>query len=200
MYTYIHYNVILLCHKKEWNLTISHNMDVSGECVISSVLSHHNKHMKWWTLKPLVSHNSQTVLQLCVIAQLYLDNKGKYILEAWRHADPKDAKRRKRERAGEHRREEESRQAEREWGTEGQRERGREGERPPALWLLFLCVFFLFPLSLPYVNWASQECCLFHLKSSVRSSDLPLFYFHGLFPYLSFSHRHSGLFCPILTT
>ena len=28
--------------------------------------------------------------------------------------------------------------------------------------------------------------------------DLPLFYFHGLFPSLSFSHRHSGLLSPIL--
>ena len=35
-------------------------------------------------------------------------------------------------------------------------------------------------LGLPYVNWASQECCLFCLRSSLRSSDLPLFYFHGL--------------------
>ena len=59
---------------------------------------------------------------------------------------------------------------------------GREqGERPPALWLLFLC-FFSSPLGLPYVNWASQECCLFYLRSSLQSSDLPLFYFHGLFP------------------
>ena len=101
MYTYICYNVILLCHKKEWNLAISHNMHVSGECVISSVLSHHNKHMKQWTLKPSASHNSQTVLQLCVTAQFYLDNKGKYILEEWGHANPKDMKRRERESVGE---------------------------------------------------------------------------------------------------
>ena len=32
------------------------------------------------------------------------------------------------------------------------------------------------------------------------SFDLPLFYFHGLFPSLSFSHRHFGLLLPILTT
>ena len=35
-------------------------------------------------------------------------------------------------------------------------------------------------LGLPCVNWASRECCLFCLRSSLRSSDLPLFYFHGL--------------------
>ena len=43
-------------------------------------------------------------------------------------------------------------------------------------------VFFLLPLDLPYVNWASQECCLFYLRSSLQSSDLLLFYFPGLFP------------------
>ena len=48
---------------------------------------------------------------------------------------------------------------------------------------LFMC-FFSFPLGLPYVNWASQECCLFHLRSSLESWDLPLFCFHGLFPCL----------------
>ena len=35
----------------------------------------------------------------------------------------------------------------------------------------------LFPLDLPYVNWASQECCLFYLRSSLQSLDLPLFCF-----------------------
>ena len=61
-------------------------------------------------------------------------------------------------------------------------------------------VFFLLSLSLPYINWAFQEGCLFYLRSSLQSSDLPLFYFFGLFPFLSFSHRHSGLLFPILTT
>ena len=28
----------------------------------------------------------------------------------------------------------------------------------------------------------SQECCLLYLRSSLWSSDLSLFYFHGLFP------------------
>ena len=74
------------------------------------------------------------------------------------------------------------------------RERGRNRERE--LWLPFLYVFFPLPLGLPYVNWASQEGCLFYL----RSSDLSLFYFQGLFPSLSFNHCHSGLLFPILTT
>ena len=63
--------------------------------------------------------------------------------------------------------------------------RGKERERESALAPPFIC-FFL-PLGLPYANWASQECCLFYLKSSLWSSDLPLFYFCGLFPSLSFA-------------
>ena len=47
-----------------------------------------------------------------------------------------------------------------------------ERERDLTLWLFFLYVFSS-PLGLPYINWASQECCLFHLRSSLRSSDLP---------------------------
>ena len=44
-------------------------------------------------------------------------------------------------------------------------------------------VFFSSPLSLPYVNWASQEGCLLHLRFSFLSSDLPWFYFCRLFPF-----------------
>ena len=75
---------------------------------------------------------------------------------------------------------------------------GRERERESPLAPLFIC--FSLPLGLPYANWASQECFLFYLKSSLRSSNLPLFYFCGLFPSLSFSHRHSGLLFPIRPT
>ena len=82
------------------------------------------------------------------------------------------------------------------WGDGGGGERERERERDLVLWLLFLC-FFL-PLGLPYVNWASQGCCLFHLRSPLCFPDLPLFYFRGLFSSLSFSH--SGLQFPVLTT
>ena len=64
-----------------------------------------------------------------------------------------------------------------------------------SFYMLFLCI-----LSLPYVNWASQKGYLFYLRSSLWFSDLPLSYFRRLFPSLSFSHRHSGLLFPILTT
>ena len=54
-------------------------------------------------------------------------------------------------------------------------------------------MFFLLSLGLPYVNWASQGCCLFYLWSSLWSSDLPVFYFRRPFPPLSFIHRRFGL-------
>ena len=48
-------------------------------------------------------------------------------------------------------------------------------------------MLFLLPLDLPYVNWARQECCLFHLRSSLWSLYLPLFYFFHLGLAWSFS-------------
>ena len=53
---------------------------------------------------------------------------------------------------------------------------------------------------LPYVNWAIQKGCLFYLRSSLQSLDLPSFYVLRPFPSLSFSHSHFGLRFPILTT
>ena len=73
-------------------------------------------------------------------------------------------------------------------------------ERPQSFQASSFYTFVSSLLSLPYVNWASQEGCLFYLRSSLQSWDLPLFYFHELFPSLSFSHRHFGLLFPILTT
>ena len=45
------------------------------------------------TDRPALQPSDRPVLQLHVTAQFYLESKGKYILEAWRPADPKDAKR-----------------------------------------------------------------------------------------------------------
>ena len=61
----------------------------------------------------------------------------------------------------------------------GQPKRQGEERLQVQFWLLFLC-FFLFPLTLPHVNWANQEGCLFYLRSPLWSSDLLLFYFCGL--------------------
>ena len=54
--------------------------------------------------------------------------------------------------------------------------RGREKEP-------FGSYFYMFfpPLGLPYANWASWECCLFYLKSSLWSSDLPLTFLCSIF-------------------
>ena len=119
------------------------------------------------------------MLQLHVTALFYLENSRRIHPWGMRACRPKDVKRRV-------------------WRSVPVCRRERERMRERALWLFFLC-FFL-SLDLPCVNWASQECCLFYLRSSLRSSDLPLFYFHGLFPPLSFSHCHSGLLFSILTT
>ena len=62
----------------------------------------------------------------------------------------------------------------------GERERKRERES----WLWLLCLYVSLSLGLSYVSWASQECCLFYLRSSLQSSDL-LFHFRGLFLSLS---------------
>ena len=52
-------------------------------------------------------------------------------------------------------------------------------------WILFLHVFPP-PLSLPYVNWASQKGCLFQVRFSLQSSDLLLFHFLPAFPFFVF--------------
>ena len=86
---------------------------------------------------------------------------------------------------------------------EGEREKERkhmgEEEREKALWLLLLYDFSS-TWACPMQIGLRQECCLFYLKSSLWSSDLLLFYYHGLFLSLSFSHRHFELLFPILPT
>ena len=52
-------------------------------------------------------------------------------------------------------------------------------ERERESWLGLLFLYVSLSLGLSYVNWASQECCLFYLRSSLQSSDLLLFYFWG---------------------
>ena len=71
----------------------------------------------------------------------------------------------------------------------------RAGERELAQAPLYVSL----SLGLSYVNWAGQECCLFYLRSSLRSLDLLLFHFRGLFPSLSVATAildSSSLLCP----
>ena len=84
---------------------------------------------------------SQLLDSLCYSSwtdPFYLENKGKYILEAWGHADPKDVKRRERER---------------------ERLHACGGDPQPFGSSFYMCVFL--PLRLSCVDWANQECCLF---------------------------------------
>ena len=107
------------------------------------------------------------MLQLSVTALLYLEDSRKIHLQGVRARRSKDTRRSAPQCAGERERE-----------------------------LLLLYLYVYLSLGLSYVNWASQEYCLFYL----RSSDLPFFYFCGLFPSLSFSHHNFGLLSPILPT
>ena len=152
-------------------------------------LSHHNKDLEWRTLKPprcvtalgswtdhVIALRSWTdcviaLRQISVTALFYLEDSKKIHVWGVRARWSKDAKRRAPQRAG-------------------------ERERELAWAPLFMC----FSLGLSYVNWASQECCLSYLRSSLWSLDLLLFHFRGLFPSLSCSHCHFGLLSPILPT
>ena len=89
-------------------------------------------------------------------------------------------------------------------GRQTQKTKRRKASILLGFLLLYICLLTSLPptpaTSLPSVNWASQEGCLCYLRSSLGSSDLPLFYFLGLFPSLSFSHLHFGLLFSILPT
>ena len=95
----------------------------------------------------------------------------------------------------------EERMGEGETERERERERMHAGEKERAR-ERFGSSFYVSssPWACPVQTGLSQESCLFYLKSSLWSSDLLLFYFRGLFPSLSFSHRHFGLLFPILPT
>ena len=73
---------------------------------------------------------------------------------------------------------------ERERVREGEREKEHthagEKEREKALWLRLLYVFSS-TWACPMQIGLSQECCLFYLKSSLWSSDLPLTFLCSIF-------------------
>ena len=112
-------------------------------------LSRHDKDLECRTLKPprrvtalrawidrVIALRSRTdrviaLRQISVTALFYLDNNRKIHPRGVRACQPKDAKRRAPQHAG---------------------------ERLSPLAPLFVCSFFsLFPPGLPYVNWVSQE-------------------------------------------
>ena len=58
-------------------------------------------------------------------------------------------------------------------------DRPKRGEEKRSPWRNFASSFYtrLSPLSLPFVNSASREGCLFYLRFSLQFLDLPLFFF-----------------------
>ena len=140
------------------------------------------------------------------VLQLYLDNSRKIHLWGVRARRSKDTKRRVPHR-GERERESErthtwerGRKRERECMQAWERERERERERKP-FGSSFLC-FFLPPGPVLCKLSLGRSAVLSEVLTPVLgpSFDLALLYFLGLFPSLSFSHRHFGLLFPILIT
>ena len=117
-------------------------MYVLGECnFLGSILS--QQKFEATDVKALgVSQLSDSPCYSSRTDQSYLENKGKYILEAWGHADPNDTKRREREKKRE---------------NTCMRVRGIESPGPLAP--LFMC-FFL-PLGLPYVIGQARSAVCF---------------------------------------
>ena len=67
---------------------VSEVIQLSREFVTSSVLSHCNKNLKRWA-----DQRYSPWMDQCYNS-VHSESKGKYILELWGYADPKDAKRR----------------------------------------------------------------------------------------------------------
>jgi len=80
-------------------------MNLSGECNILGSVSSQQKYEATDVKALCVSQLSARQCYSSRTDQFYLENKGKYILEASGHADPKDMKRRERERKRERERE-----------------------------------------------------------------------------------------------
>ena len=132
-------------------------LTVSRECMFLGSLSRHNKDLEQRTLKSSVHHSSRVLGTNHVTALRQISVTAPFYLE--------DSRR------------------EREWERVRERERkkraracGRERVQEKALWLLLLYVFSS-TWACPMQIGLSQECCLFCLfclKSSLCSSDLPL--------------------------
>ena len=159
---------------------------MSHKCMFLGSLSCPNKDLEQQTLKPSAHHSSRILDKPCYSSQA--NECYSSILFRRQQENPSS------KCEGMPTQRFEVKRVEERMG-EGERERERERKR-------FGSSFHMFssPWACPLQIGLSQECCLFYLKSSLWSSDLLLFYFRGLFPSLSFSHRHFGLLFPILPT
>ena len=156
-------------------------MLTSGKCRLLGSLSRHSKDLEWRTLKPpgrvtaLGSWTDHVIAlrQITVTALFYLEDSRR--VHPWRReesgGDP--------ERGGGG------------WGSE----RERESPLPP----LFRCCFLPPGPALCKLGLARSAVCSTWGPHSGPQTFLCSI-FAGLFPSLSFSHRHFGLLVSILTT
>ena len=149
---------------------------MSYECMFLGSLSRHNKDLEQQTLKPSARHSSQVLDKPCYSSQA--DQCYSSILFRRQQENPRLKEKRVEECVG--------------------REKERERVCERALWLLLLYVFFS-TWACPMQIGLSQECylfCLFCLKFSLWSSDLPLTFlvfqpppFWTPFPYSTYLTR-----------
>ena len=157
-------------------------MKLSLECMFLGSLSLHNTDLEWRTLKPprhvtaLRSWIDRVIAlrQISVTALFYLEDSRLIHTRSVRACQPKDSKRREW-------RSTQGRERERDGGErERVHARWREREIEKALWLLLLYVFSS-TWACPMQIGLSQECCLFYLKSSLWSLELPLTFLCSIF-------------------
>ena len=136
---------------------------LSCKCMFLGSLSHHNKDLEQRTLKPSAHHSSRVLDKLCYSSQA--NQCYSSILFRRQQENPRLKEKRVEERAGE-------------VGRERERERAHTGGRETeSTRKCFGSSFYmLFPPPGPAlcIIGLSQECCLFCLKFSLWSSDLPL--------------------------
>ena len=131
-------------------------------------LSPHNKGLERWTLKPSTHHSSRVLdkpcsalRQISVTALFYLEDSRRI----------QDLKRREWRSAWGGRERESEREKERASVCTHTHAQGRESLRESALAPPFIC--FSSTWACPMQIGFSQECCLFCLKFSLWSLDLP---------------------------
>ena len=145
-------------------------------------LSRHNKNLEQRTLKPSActalgswTNRATALRQISVTAPFYLEDSRRIQdlkriewRSVWGGRERVRERQRETERENTHTQERES---ERE--REKERTHARERVHEKVLWLLLLYVFSS-TWACPMQIGLSQECCLFCLKSSLWSLDLPL--------------------------
>ena len=153
--------------------------------VFSLVLSCHNKDLERRTLKPLAHHSSRVLDKLCYNSQtnqcyssiLFRRQQENPSLKRQSMSTQRQEKKRMEECAS-------ARERERENEKERTHTGGRERERKHFGSSFYM--FFSSPWACRIQIGFSQECCLFYLRASLWSSDLPLTFLCSIFTGFSF--------------